>query len=681
MGRLSEGYRSDIDGLRAIAVTAVVLFHAAIPGFSGGFVGVDIFFVISGFLITSIIAPEIDTNSFSIARFYQRRVRRIFPALIFVILASAGAGYVLLTPSDYARLGASIAATSLFVSNVFFWKQIGYFAAPASANPLLHTWSLSVEEQFYLLYPLTLLLLSWLGPRKRVMIILAITVGSFVFCSVLVYLKPNATFFLGPTRAWELLSGALISLGVFPQLRGNLVQFLGIGGLVLICGSIAFLTSTTPFPGIAALAPVCGAAMLIWSGMSPGSLASKLLSATPFVSVGRASYSFYLWHFPIFSFYEYATLGRPDMPRSLILAGVALGMAYLSLHLVENPFRFSVPKTKINKAVAAASVAMATLCVSGLVVRASDGMPWRLDPASALLLSSEGDRDRHHRECMSEDTRIVLPRNSCKLGDHAATPHVILWGDSHAMVTATAMEAAARRQHASFLFSADADCPIGIGFSIDSRGPSFVSSPSYRYCQTYNEEMLRLVERPDIDTVVLSSRWTKWSNGQPGSPAEGFVDIRLRDSNGVAQSLEDNERIFEAGFRSLIARLTAAQKAVWIVGPVPEASTSIPKALFLEHLGFAHKSLEISWRAYLRRNEAILSFFNEFAEQERIKFIWPATLLCRHAECPVVEAGRALFLDDNHLSHFGASRTSVLYDKIFRRTNDISSPTSSHFDR
>ena len=331
-------YRADIDGLRAVAVIPVVLFHAGVPGFGGGFVGVDIFFVISGFLITSIIASEIDTGRFSIARFYQRRIRRIFPALIVVMAFSILAGFLLLTPGDLLTLGESVIATSLFVSNIFFWQHASYFAAPLHENPLLHTWSLSIEEQFYLFYPLFLYVISRLWRPGRNILVLLGCLASFGLCAVLVYYKQSAAFYLGPTRAWELLVGGLIALGAIPRARSPLTaNGTAVAGLVLIGLSVFFYSATTRFPGLTALPPVLGAALIIWGGQHQNTIVHRLLSTDPFTLVGKASYSLYLWHFPLFAFSSYVKVKELGAVPIVALCALSFLLSLVSLYFVERP--------------------------------------------------------------------------------------------------------------------------------------------------------------------------------------------------------------------------------------------------------------------------------------------------------------------------------------------------------
>src|SRR5579863_33008 len=438
-------YRADIDGLRAVAVIPVVLFHIGMPLFSGGFVGVDVFFVISGYLITSIILPDIDAQRFSIVKFYERRVRRIFPALVSVLLFCSVVGFGLLTPSDYKTLGLSIVATAFFVSNIFFWRQANYFAAPAAENPLLHTWSLSIEEQFYVFYPLLLILVSGRA-KARFWIILLICIASFAAGAILVFFKPSATFYLGPTRAWELLLGGLIALRGAPSQKHQkfdlYAALIGAGSIVL---PMVTYSSSTRFPGAAALWPAVGTALIIWTGRSQQTIVHRVLGLKVMSALGRASYSLYLWHFPLIAFVSYADLGGLSPVTKAVLFLTSLTVSFLSLKYIELPFRHPAPSAGIRRPVRVALSGMVIACAIGAAIDVGGGFPIRLDQTSATYLDAEADKDRHHMECMSQEDRIVRPEMACKLGAADATPHVLVWGDSHAVVTGSAMAEAAER--------------------------------------------------------------------------------------------------------------------------------------------------------------------------------------------------------------------------------------------
>jgi peptidoglycan/LPS O-acetylase OafA/YrhL len=663
-------YRPDIDGLRAVAVIPVVLFHAGVPIFGGGYVGVDVFFVISGYLITSIIAAEIDRGSFSIFGFYQRRIRRIFPVLVVVMSFCVAVGYLIFAPSDFQSLGKSVLAASLFVSNIFFWKEVGYFEAPASEKPLLHTWSLAIEEQFYLFFPVFLYLLSRHFRRIRTPATVAICLLSFMAATILVNYHPSATFFLGFSRAWELLVGCLLALGVVRPLRNPIANSAAaFVGLVLVVAPIFLYSSLTRFPGASALPPVIGTALLILSGQTNPTRVHFVLSTSPFTAVGKASYSLYLWHYPLLAFGKYVTLGKPDGDAIAVICLVSIIISFLSLQFVERPFRAPSRSFRIGRTITVGAVCMAFLAATGGFIDLDQGLSMRLDLTSKRLMDSERDKYRHHMQCLSLENKIVTPQQACKLGARDVQPNILLWGDSHAVVTATALESAAIRRHSAFLLAASVDCPIGIGFSINTHGaPAFVRTPGYRYCGHYNSAMLNFaIQHPSLKIIVLSSRWSNWRIGEPGSPAETPVDIRLRDFTGIAISPQDNKRIFAHGFESLIQKLTAAGKTIWIVGPIPLPKVRVPQALFIKHLGFTTSGFDVSRAAFRKQNQWILSFFGKIAKRYPVHFIWPDIALCSQEICPVSEGGRPIYFDDNHLSIFGAEKTSYLYDVIFEK--------------
>ncbi|WP_426424845.1 acyltransferase family protein [Bradyrhizobium genosp. A] len=663
---VSAHYRADIDGLRALAVVPVVLFHIGAPVFAGGFVGVDIFFVISGYLITSIILPEIDAGNFSIAKFYERRARRIFPALFSILLFCAAAGFVVMAPSDYNTLGQSIIAAALFVSNIFFWRQTNYFTGPANESPLLHTWSLAIEEQFYLFYPLLLKVIPR-SARVQFATLAFICAVSFFLGAVLVFFKPSATFYLGPTRAWELLVGGLIVLTPTAR-RGFACSCAAAIGAALIAFSIFAYSSSMRFPGTAALAPTLGAALIIWSGVSTQTAVHRVLALPLMTAIGKASYSLYLWHFPLIAFASYVELAGLSWSTKAALCVALLAISFLSLNYIERPFRQKQKPAGVRRPVTVATSGMVLACTVGIAISSYKGFPSRLDLTSTTYLDAELDKDRHHMECLSWERKIVHATEACKLGFREASPHVLLWGDSHAVVTGSAMEQAANRNRASFLLAASVDCPIGIGFGIDRNvGSDLAANPGYQHCEDYNKEMLQVVEsRPDLDTVVLSSRWTNWKLGEPGSAAEAPVDIRLRDEGGTASTPEENKRIFVRGFEALLRQLVNAQKTIWVIGPLPEPSFRIPKALFIEHLGLDRTDLQIPLAAFQHKNKFILSTLMDLQQKFPIQILLPHLALCDGERCAVSVNGRPLYLDDNHLSLQGAQQTSLLYDRIFQ---------------
>ena len=333
-------YRREIDGLRALAVLPVILFHAGFSVVSGGFVGVDVFFVISGYLITAIILEELAAGRFTVAGFYERRARRILPALFFVLLACLPFAWWLLLPTELVDFGKSVSAVAVFASNILFWLQTDYFAATAEQIPLLHTWSLAVEEQYYLVFPLFMSLAWGLGKRWLVRLIAVVALVSLGWSEWLWRSSVEANFYLIPSRAWELMVGALAAfyLQKNQAAQGVMAQAASVLGLVLLGYAVFFFDDGIPFPSVYALVPTLGAVLLILFATS-ATWVGKLLASPPLVWVGLISYSAYLWHQPLFVFARLQTLEEPSVGFMAGLCVMTLVLAWLSWRFVEKPFR------------------------------------------------------------------------------------------------------------------------------------------------------------------------------------------------------------------------------------------------------------------------------------------------------------------------------------------------------
>ena len=335
-------YRREIDGLRALAVLPVIFFHAGFQTFSGGFVGVDVFFVISGYLITSIIIAEKEAGTFSIIRFYERRARRILPALFLVMFACLPFAWFWLLPGDMKEFSQSLTAVSVFASNILFWRQSGYFDTSAELKPLLHTWSLAVEEQYYLLFPIFLSLTWRFGKRWIVVTLVFLSIISLMAAQWFSVTKQAATFFLLPTRGWEILIGSFVAFYLFRKedrkTKIDISEALSISGLLLIIYGVCAFDQHTPYPSLYALIPTIGTALVILFATQQ-TLVGKLLGSKLLVSVGLISYSAYLWHHPLFAFARHRSIAEPSRVLIFSLAVVSLLLAYLSWKLVEMPFR------------------------------------------------------------------------------------------------------------------------------------------------------------------------------------------------------------------------------------------------------------------------------------------------------------------------------------------------------
>jgi peptidoglycan/LPS O-acetylase OafA/YrhL len=333
-------HRADIDGLRAIAVVPVVLFHAGVSRVSGGFVGVDIFFVISGYLITSLILGEMAEGRFSLASFYERRIRRIFPALFAVLAVCVVVAALLFLPRELKSFDRSLLATTFFVSNIYFYSGLGYFAAPPDTLPLLHTWSLAIEEQFYIVFPLLLSLVIAFGRRVWIGLIAALFLLSLAASIWVTRLNPDAAFYLAPMRVWELMLGALLAARLLPRIGSQAVrEMLALAGIALIGYAVFAFSPATPFPGSAALIPCLGAALVIYAGEDDGTtLAGKVLSLWPLAFVGLISYSLYLWHWPLLVFARYWTIVPLTVWQSAAIVTTSFILAAFSWRYIEQPF-------------------------------------------------------------------------------------------------------------------------------------------------------------------------------------------------------------------------------------------------------------------------------------------------------------------------------------------------------
>lgn len=441
-------YRKEIDGLRAVAVVPVVLFHAGLSTFSGGYVGVDVFFVISGYLITSIIITELSEGNFSLLTFYERRARRILPALFVVMAACIPFAWAWMQADAFRNFSQSLVAVSVFGSNVLFWMQNNYFGPGAETKPLLHTWSLAVEEQYYVMFPLLLMAL-WGWQKQRVfLVVIFLTVLSFILCLWGVRNAPNANFYLAPFRAWELLVGSICAFMVFqrPQKPNELLSLLGLAMLVY---SIVAFGEHTPFPSAYALAPVLGTALIILFS-TPATFVGKLLSTKGFVGIGLISYSFYLWHQPLFAFARIKSVFAPSLSLMILLGVLSAVLAYLTWRFVEHPFRkkgaFALAEQKtIFLASLAGLVAFSALGVHGHITGGrSTGFDWGFTEQQQATLANIEEMRRTHRirgssqfdngDCVF-DTRLINDSVRQRIEDCYVRygSGVLVLGDSHAI--------------------------------------------------------------------------------------------------------------------------------------------------------------------------------------------------------------------------------------------------------
>jgi len=616
----STAYRADIDGLRAIAVLAVLLYHGDIDPFRGGFVGVDIFFVISGYLISKLIAEHVDAGRFSLVEFYERRIRRILPAFLLVTATTLALGSVLLVPKDLIDLARSALAATFFVSNVLFWQSSGYFAGPAETKPLLHTWSLGVEEQFYLLFPLAMLGLTRLGRDARAAILVVAMLAGFGLGFWATMRHPNAAFYLAPFRIWELLLGAVVALAPVPPLRHRwLREACTAAGLVLIAYATVQLSRKTPFPGTAALLPCIGTALLIHAGGQGLSLGTMLLRSRPLVAVGLVSYSLYLWHWPALVFTRYVLRRRLSDPEALVVLAVAAALAFLSWSLVERPFRGSRGILGRRAVFRLAGGAAAGLAALALVIGAS-GLPGRFP--QALRDMDLSGREAYRTGICFFGTRRQLDgwnAEACAIGP-ADRPNALLWGDSFAAHYVPGL-----RAHADEL-------PWRVlQYTLSACAPAWGFAPSGEPdCPDFNARVRQLVQEHDVQTVLMAANWV-------------LAFERGLEAGALARTVEE---------------LLAGGRKVVLIGQSPILREAAPDIVMKNQLatgaiGPDHSALRYprSITAGLRQAAGEATFFD------------PGARLCEQDLCRFRDGLDLIFWDDSHLTRHGSTQA---VDRLLR---------------
>ena len=635
MSLVQDFYRRDIDGLRALAVVAVVGYHAGSPGFRGGFVGVDVFFVLSGYLITSLLAGEAVRNgSVSLVHFYARRIRRLLPALFLMVAVTLVLGLFLLLPifDEQQDLARSAVATALYVSNFYFFATApGYFDPSADFKPLLHTWSLSVEEQFYIVWPATLIVLLRLSrgqPGRFLKILLAAVLSvlaiSLAWCLHATSVRPTAAFFLLPSRAWELAAGSALAV-VGPRIpvgKGAIGAAAALAGISLVVASIVALDDSMAFPGGLATLPVAGTCLLIVAGIvAPGNRVTNALSVRPLVWLGLLSYSWYLWHWPLLALARAVDLGQPSHSRDAVVAVASLLPAYLSYRFVEahirfrRPGPFDRPETTLAAGVAISIILCAMAGGLGLWARHAAGAK----PEFARLTAAIADRPPLRSRCHQNPPFAGLAEaRECTAGEQGAPVRLLLWGDSHADHLSPMMQAFA---------AVSPQTPVRVrSFSgcTPMTPPFDASLGGYAACREFDQAVVAEVDglrRLGLRGVVLSSRWLRATELSP------------------EDSLESLDRTVES--------LTQRGLRVLVVAPIPSLPFRGPACLARREAGrcvVSRQTAEQARAALMRQLEALA------IRNPQVRIYDPIPDLCTPTTCAAERDGRVLFLDDRHLT-------------------------------
>ncbi len=637
-------YRAHIDGLRAVAILPVICFHADV-GFSGGYVGVDVFFVISGYLISALILKELNAGQFRITDFWERRIRRIFPALAAIVLACLVAGWFLFFPDEFKKLGQSMIAQALLVSNFYFYQDASYFAQGVDVKPLLHTWSLAVEEQFYLLFPFILIAFRRVSRRSFAWAILGLSIASFVLSVYCSYRHPRANFYLLPPRAWELLIGSFLAANATrtPSNRW-LADLVSWTGFLAILFAVFFYTSATRFPGVSALLPCLGTAFIIWSNDQSLTSVGKLLSLSPVVFIGMISYSLYLWHWPMLVFFKYVTLGPIPLVQRILLLMISVGLATLSWKFVETPFRKRTILKKRAHIFSFGGCTTAALILAGLLVFRMQGMPSRIPQAALQYLGQSNGDAPADRELTLADAR---QGRFFELGEvNTNLPaSFLVWGDSHAKVLMPVLDSLCKEHSCRGVVASHSQTAPLVDYG--SEGEWSLKGDSI----PFNDAVVDFIRAQHVRDVLISVRWDYYIDADKGTDK------------------------LHRGLLATVQALRNSGARIWILRQVPRYEWNVPKGLALtvmhgrnpEQLGMALEA----YRAQAKLQDPI--FDGIAANYPNVKVLDPGPSFAPgSARCTVARDGKPVYLDADHVNYIGAMLLRPLFEPMFDDVNKSS---------
>jgi peptidoglycan/LPS O-acetylase OafA/YrhL len=649
----APAYRPDIDGLRALAVIAVILFHSGIPGFDGGYVGVDVFFVISGYLITQLLEESRDESARrTLATFYVRRMRRILPALLATCLVTAIVAVALFTPDELVNVGKYLAATPVLLSNVATWtERSGYFAPDVRQLPLSHLWSISVEEQFYLIYPLLLIAITRyrLPYRRRTLVVLASV--SLALCVWLSHYKPVANYFFAPTRAWELLLGATLAIGGTPRLGHHIAtEGLAVASLLGIAMVVHLYTAETPYPGTATILPCLATAALLATGSSPRpALVNRMLSWPPLVFVGLISYSLYLWHQPLLAFVNYYRIAPLTPAATAVLLAATLLVAAASWRLIEQPVRARVLMKSTQTLLVGVGVGSAGILLAGLVLWNSDGFPHRFPPETRGLIVSMNATPELVRCAEEVSLEQISAGRVCNYGPRDTSRKVLVWGDSHALALMPAVKALANAHGMHTYLVAKYNClPL---FAPPS--PRIDPATDRYRCATFNAAVLEAIARLEPELIILDGAWAA------PEPPPHVPDIA-------------------AGIEQTVGLVGDHSRSICVVFAVPKLKYAVSHALLVaRRRHIPDDFLRLSRADALAQHRDMEHDVRAIAQRSGLKVVDPKDALCPADSCLYKADDRSLYFDDSHLSIYGAlfvARTIEPCFAVDRRSPTVASP-------
>ena len=624
----------------------VVLYHANVGAFSGGFVGVDIFYVISGYLITSLILKDITRGTFSFVSFYERRIRRIFPALFGMVFFCAFAAAVLLVPKDFATFGKSMVAMTFFVSNIFFKRTTGidgYFGRTSDSEALLHTWSLSVEEQFYLFFPIMLLLFVRWNKARLAKLVFLVAAASFAISIWAIQYKPLSAFYIFIPRAWELLIGSLLATkAVRPLSRRLSREIASFAGMSLIAWAVLRFTKDTTFPGLSAMLPCIGAWLIIYAGENGPSYIKSTLSWRPLTLIGVISYSLYLWHWPLIVFSRYFSGGDLSKAATYVIIAVSIVLAFLSFEFIEKPFRGA--NSTINRQhVFSLAVSVSALSAAvGFLVAMHGGFPSRYNNVTRQLVLRNVERKDDYQEVCGnwkKEVKSLVDIHFCQLGP-ASFLKVMFWGDSHVQQLYPLIRKMYNNgefQDHGVLLAIANGCPPTEHLNSIGRG---------YHCDSFANLAMRRAEEDDVDTVFIGFN-TWWAVHQDVCPS-----VQGRCTGTL--SLQEVRARFLQELSNHILRLEAGGKRVIVSLPFPMFDKSIPdleirNAIF-GSFGLAGTAKDITSFEFRKQIASV-------ARSTGAEVFDPRESLCAGQYCITQVGGVSIYKDDNHIA---ASQIGIL---------------------
>jgi peptidoglycan/LPS O-acetylase OafA/YrhL len=643
-------YRPEIDGLRALAVLPVVLFHAGFQSFSGGFVGVDVFFVISGYLITSLILADVAKGGFSFARFYERRARRILPALFLVIICTIPFVWFLYLPADMKDFTESVAAIPLFLSNFVFESQSGYFERATDIKPLIHTWSLAVEEQFYLFFPILLLLILRFHKSKGFMLILLLSILSLALAEWGVHNAPTDAYFLLPTRIWEMLLGSLMAMYLIDRDNRRISDIACAIGIVMILVSVFYYDQTTPFPGLTALLPTVGTCLFIlYAG--PKTVTYALFSNRFIVLLGLISYSLYLWHQPIFAIVKYQSHDELSIAVRIAMITASIILAFVSWKYIEAPWRN--PSKTSKKSVVIWGVGVSCFFLAfGIIGTVKDGDLGRFNQQTLAIANPVSG--------VGCPTRKIAD-GMCLIGATDQTASIVVIGDSHVGALTKSLDQSFRKVGVSAHLYTAGWCPPFADVN--------VSNDNDQKCANIRGTAIQdALNDENIKTVILHAEWANYTTGTRwGRRSERFISDAFSNTLNIAE----NQQVFERGLARTITLLNDAGKHVVIVKSVPEYNVNVPNHLathFAKTGVLDQANIRVSKVEYNHRNAGVKAAFASVVQTDVVSFVDPYPLFCPSDQCQMFDKShQVLYTDGNHLSLIGGNSLSKLIVDVLKK--------------